>query len=200
MSARSGRATSDYSRGPMRSIASLSPTSIARFALAIVGLAGCVMLVLATTATVFKVTVVTTSELQAPIDTVQTGSERHGVALVLLAVFAAVMIVGALRGAKPAMLAVAAAGLAAVLIALVQDANALDDVVAEVGVLYEGASGSRESGYYLETLGGALLLVSGGLSFLLAVFARTPPETAVREASEPEPRAKSDDWFGEAGS
>ena len=181
----------------MRSFASPSPLTAARFLLVAAGVAGCVLLVLATTATVFKVTVVTTSELQAPIDTVQTGSERHGVALVVLAAFAAVMLVGVLRGARPAMLAVAVAGLVAVLIALVQDAGALDDVVAEVNVLYEGARGSRESGYYFETLGGALLLLSGGLSFLLAFFGRgdhARPEPDPERAPEP---AAGSDWFEE---
>jgi hypothetical protein len=171
-------ATHDYSKGERPSRAGFPGAQALRALLAIVGLGGVAALAAATSATIFEVTIVTTTENQAGIDTVQTGWERHGPSLILLAAFAVLMLAGALRGARPAMLAVAAAGLAALMIALIWDADGLNDVVGEVNALYEGATGSRKSGYYLETLGGALLLLSGGGLFLLAML--SPRERAAR--------------------
>jgi hypothetical protein len=73
---------------------------------------------------------------------------------------------GALRGARPAMLAVAVAGIAVLLIALVGD---LPDVhkTGVIGQLYDNARANPKLGYYLETLGGALLLMAGGGLLLL---------------------------------
>src|SRR5690242_20070289 len=47
------------------------------------------------------------------------GYDRHSVALVLLGVFGLVMILGSLRAARPAMYALAAAGLGILLISLI---------------------------------------------------------------------------------
>ncbi|WP_205696984.1 hypothetical protein [Conexibacter sp. SYSU D00693] len=137
-----------------------------RALLALIGLAGCVALVVATFSLVLQIEVLTTSEIAADIDTERTGWERHGPALLVLAGFALVMLAGALRGARPAALALVAAGLAALAIALVWDLPALDDT-GQVGELYEQATAGPESGYYLETAGGALLLLAGGGLFLL---------------------------------
>ena len=76
------------------------------------------------------------------------------------------MAVGAWRGARPAMAAIAVAGIAALLIALVGD---LPDVhkTGVIGQLYDNARANPKTGYYLETLGGVLLLLAGGGLLLL---------------------------------
>ena len=174
--------------------------ALLRSVLALAALAGCVLLVLATTATVIEIRVLTTSEIAAPIDTTQDGWERHGPALLLLAGLAFVMLLGALRRARPAMLALGVSGLAALAIALVWDLPDLDDT-GEVGVLYEGARAGAESGYYFETAGGALLLFAA-VGFL-ALSGRGGGAPARREnAAEAEAEPADDapgeqDWFRE---
>lgn len=137
-----------------------------RAVLAVLGLAGCVLLVLATTSSILEIQVLTTSEIAAAVDTDQTGWDRHGPALLLLAGLGAAMLVGAVRGARPAAVALLVCGLVALGIAIVDDLPDLDDT-GEVGELYEQASAGAKAGYYLETAGGALLLLSGaGLAVL----------------------------------
>jgi len=164
-----------------------------RAALAIAGFAAILMLVLATFATVIEITVAGNANITADIDRTASGWDRHGPALLLLAGFALVMLVGALRGGPPAMFALAACGLAVLLIAFVGDAPDLDKTGA-IGELYEGAQAQAGSGFYFESLGGALLLITG--FGLLVVGAR--PATRARpteggrgapggEAPEPAP-------------
>ena len=125
------------------------------------------MLIVATSATVIKIKVLTTPDTASGLDTTLSGSDRHGVALVVIAVFAAVMLLGALRGARPAMLALAAAGVLTLSIAIIGDATHIHDT-GEVGELYEQASAGAGNGFYFETLGGALLLVAGGGLLILS--------------------------------
>jgi hypothetical protein len=147
-------ATQDDSKGP-------ASARLLRPALAGVAALGAVLLVAASFATVVQVTVLTTSDLAVDTDTVLTGFERHGPALVLLAAFALLMTVGALRGARPAAAAVAVAGLVALVLAVAVDVPALDDTRG-IEELYEGASAGPKAGFYLETAGAILLLVAGG--------------------------------------
>jgi hypothetical protein len=88
------------------------------------------------------------------------------------------MTVGAWRGARPAMAALAVAGIAALLIALIGD---LPDVhkTGVIGELYDNAHANPKTGYYLETLGGVLLLLAGG-GLLLLGGGRTEPEPRTR--------------------
>lgn len=123
--------------------------------------AGLICLLLATFTTVIKITVGTTSKVPGH-DTHLSGWDRHGPALVLVALFAAVMLVGALRGARPAMAALAVLGLVALLIALVGDVPDLHQT-GFIGEAYEDASAGPEVGFYLETVGAVLLLAAGGL-------------------------------------
>jgi hypothetical protein len=119
----------------------------------------------ATFSTIIEITVGTTSKI-ADRDTQLSGWDRHSVSLILIALFALVMTAGALRGARPAMAAVAVAGIVVLLIALIGD---LPDVhkTGVIGELYDNATANPKIGYYLETLGGALLLVAGGGLLLL---------------------------------
>jgi hypothetical protein len=155
-----------------------------RWVLAAAGVAGVACLVAATFATVIEIEVGTTTKL-ASAQTAFSGWDRHGPALLLLGLFAAVMLAGALRGSRPAMLAVAVCGVCALLIALVWDLPDVHDT-GEVGTLYSDAHASPKSGYYLETAGGALLLLAGGGLLLL----RGSEATADR-APRPRERARA---------
>jgi hypothetical protein len=129
-----------------------------------VGLAGSALLVAATFATVIRIRVGTSSRL-AGIDTALSGWDRHGPALALLALLAAVMLAGARRGAAPALAAVAVAGLAALAVAVLGDAPDVHDT-GLVGAVYEDAAARPGPGFYAETIGAALT-VAAGLGLLL---------------------------------
>lgn len=93
-----------------------------------------------------------------------TGLERHGGALLLLAALAAFMAVGAGRGrSRPAALALVAIGAIVLAIALLLDLPETGRV-GLVGVTYEGAEAKAGSGFYVEILGGILLVVAGALA------------------------------------
>jgi hypothetical protein len=140
--------------------------SVLRLGLAGTASIGVVCLVLATFATVIEIKVGTTTRVPDH-DTHLSGWDRHGPALLVIALFAAAMIVGALRGARPAMAALAVLGLAALLIAVVGDVPALH-ATGFIGEVYEDATAGPKAGFYLETLGAVLLLASGVLLFVMA--------------------------------
>lgn len=131
-----------------------------RAALVVAGAAGVLLVVLATFATVIEITVAGNANITADVDRTASGWDRHNVGLLLLAGFALVMLVGALRGGRPAMFALGTCGLAVLLIAVVGDAPDLDKT-GPIGELYEDARAEAGSGFYFETLGGALLLIAG---------------------------------------
>jgi hypothetical protein len=159
---------------PGRSPRSPLPTVfVLRGGLAVSALAGAVLLVVATFATIIQIKVGTTTSA-AGADTSQSGWERHGPALLVLALLALWLLAMALRGARAAMAGLAAAGVAALAIAMVWDRPHVHDTGA-VGDLYSEAKADPSSGYYLETLGGALLLLAGGTLLVLGpVGGRTP--------------------------
>jgi hypothetical protein len=152
---------SDYSRGMARSRRGISGASALRAGLAAGAALGALCLVAAKFATVIEIKVGAGSRL-VDSDTQLSGWDRHGPALVLIALFALAMIAGALRGARPAMAAVTALGLAALLIAVIGDVPDLDET-GFIGQAYEDAAAGPAAGFYLETLGGMLLLACGGL-------------------------------------
>jgi hypothetical protein len=162
---RQRRTSQDDSRGmgPPNRATGLSRG--ARYGLAFAGVLGVAALAGATVSTVIRITVGTTTRL-ASLDTELSGWERHGPALLVIGAFALVMLVGALRGARPAMVAVFACGLAALVVALAFDLPHLDDT-GQVGRLYTDASAGPEVGFWLELLGGALLVVCGGGPLML---------------------------------
>ena len=93
------------------------------------------------------------------------GFEHHNVAMLLLGLAAVPMALGGLRGAKPAMVAVALLGVVVLVVAVSVDLPAaLDEGV--LAVSYEGASAKPSTGFFVETLAGVLLFVSGGLQLL----------------------------------
>lgn len=135
--------------------------------LALSGVAGVVLLALATRATIIEIRLSQDGGRGSGVDTALSGADRHGPALIIVGVFAAMMLAGALRDARPAMLGLAAAGLIALAIAVLGDARHIHDTGA-IGQIYPDARAGAAGGFYLETLGGALLLVAGGGLLLLA--------------------------------
>ena len=156
------------------SLPSLPRANALRFALLAAAVAGVICLLLATFATVIEIKVGTTTKV-ADHDTHLSGWDRHGPALVVIAVFAVVMLAGALRGARPAMAALAVLGLVALLIAVVGDVPDLNKT-GFIGQVYEDAAAGPKGGFYLETLGGVLLLASGGLMLALSGAGRSARE------------------------
>ena len=140
---------------------STSSVRALRIGLSAAAAAGAVCLVLATFTTVIEIKVGTTTRLPGR-DTHLSGWDRHGPALIIVAVFAAAMVAGALRGARPAMIALAVLGLVVLAIAVVGDVPDLNET-GFIGEVYEDAAAGPSAGFYLETLGGVLLLAGGGL-------------------------------------
>ena len=156
MSTPAPEATNDYSTGPRGSRAPIERPGRTRLALVGAAILAAVLLVLSTFLTLFEIT---TGE--APLRT-YSGLDHHSVAMLLLGVAVVPMALGTLRGARPAMAALAALGAVVLLVAFTVDLPAaLDEGV--LAVTYEGASASPGAGFYVETLAGALLLVVGGL-------------------------------------
>jgi hypothetical protein len=141
-----------------------------RTGLAAVALAGALAVLVATVTTVVAIKVA-----KAPGATVMAGSDsgwdRHGPALVVLALLALWLLAVGLRGAPTALAGVAVVGAVVLGIAMLSDRP---DVRASgsVGEVYAEASASPGAGYYLETLGGALLLAGGGALLVLGRPAR----------------------------
>jgi hypothetical protein len=142
--------------------------------LAAAALAGAACLVAATFTTVIEIRVGTTTRLAGQ-DTHLSGWDRHGPALLVVAAFAVLMAAGAVRRARPAAIAVAVLGLAALLIAVVGDVPHLHQT-GFIGEVYEGATAGPKAGFYLETLGAILLLATGTLMTTLATTERTTHE------------------------
>src|SRR4051794_35721036 len=109
---RQRRTSQDNSRGMRPPDGAIDRPNGLRGGLVVAGLAGVAALVLATFSTVIRITVGTTTRL-ANLDTELSGWDRHGPALLVVAGLALVMLVGAARGARPAMAAVLACGVAA---------------------------------------------------------------------------------------
>jgi hypothetical protein len=151
-----------------------------RLALAVCGLAGALLLVVATFTSVIDITVGAAAKA-ADFDAAQSGWDRHGPALVLLALLAVFLLLSSLRGSRVAM-----AGLLVCVVALAipwaSDRPHVHDT-GSVGDVYADAAAEPGTGYYLETLGGALLLLSGGA---LLVLGRTPIAVESRRRAAPE--------------
>jgi hypothetical protein len=161
MSASVPEATTDYSTGSGASRGGPDRPSRARQVLAAVAFVAAVMLVLSTFMTLIEVT---TGE--AAIEGAErTGLEHHSIAMLLLGVAVLPMALGALRGARPAMIGLLVIGAVVLLLAFTVDLPAaLDEGI--YSVRYESASAKPAAGFYVETLAGALLVVAGGLLLL----------------------------------
>ena len=180
MSAPAREASNDYStgsqarRGRIRGAAGGSSTG--RRALTALAVVAIVLLVVSEFLPLFKVVVGT-------LDTetrTEAGWRNHGFAMLLLGVAAVPMLLGALRGARPAMWALAAIGAIVIVIALTVDLPAArESGTLRESVSYEDARAEPAAGFFVETLGGVMLLLAGGL-LLLTVKPREPePEETI---------------------
>jgi hypothetical protein len=158
------------------------PLSPLRIGLAALGATGAALLVATTFLAVIEIVVGGTSRL-AEADTRLTGWERHGPALLVLGAFAAVLVVGAARGARPATAALGACGLAALGLVLAGDLPDLDET-GLIGALYSEADASPGPGWYTE-IAGAVLLVVAAAGLLLTEMRARPGAARRRVASRP---------------
>jgi hypothetical protein len=181
---RQRRTSQDNSRGMRPSSPATTHANGLRAGLLVAALAGVAALVAATLTTVIRITVGTTTRL-ASLDTELSGWDRHGPALLVVAGFAVLMLVGALRGARPAMAAVVVCGVVALVIAFALDVPHLDDT-GQVGELYSDARAGPEVGFWLEVCGGALLAVAGAGLLVLARRSGAAADRRVRTARRAE--------------
>jgi hypothetical protein len=130
-------------------------------------LLGALMLVVAEFTTLYTVNAATSS---VPIKTVSTGS-HDAYALIPIALLAALLAYGAaVRGSRPALVALGVVGVATLLIALIgdlPDARATG-VVGSPTTHFANASSSPSAGLYLETIGAVLLIIGSGCGLLLS--------------------------------
>ena len=174
-------AKSEYSRGsgpsggvfaPRRpsSLASVSEgadaTGKARAALALAALLGALLIIVSQFMALYHLHSATSSEA---IKTVGTGA-NHAWAPIPLAIVAVALAYAVYRhGNRAALLGLAALGIATLLIALLGD---LADAHSS-GLIGSGAGGyiqatsTPSAGLYMETLGAVVLMVTGGVGFLL---------------------------------
>jgi hypothetical protein len=160
---------SDDSKGFVADSSRLPTVLTLRLVLALTGLAGALLLLVASFTNVIVITVGTASKALDS-DAAQTGWDRHGPALVLLGLLALFLLFASLRGSRVAMAGLLLAGVVALAIPTKWDRPHIHDT-GSVGDIYAEATADPGTGYYLETLGGALLLLSGGA---LLVLGRTP--------------------------
>ncbi len=106
------------------------------------------------------------------------GWERHGGALILLALVAVGAAVAVRRGASESAGAVLAVCGAVVLgLALIADLPETNETGA-IGLNFDGATASAGLGFYLELAGGALCVIAGALAVASALRARAPASDA----------------------
>ena len=126
----------------------------------VLAIVACALLTIAEFSTLYEIKVITV------VQETQTGGDRHGYSLVLIGLAAVAMAWGATRGSSRA----AAAALLVLALAAVAVVIALDlpDVRSEgfIGETFERAEARPKSGFYLESLGAALLLVSAVAALL----------------------------------
>jgi hypothetical protein len=158
MSVTPPEANPEYSRAPRRPKvpATISPRLLAG------GLIGGILLLVAEFTPLYDEDSATR---RIPLHTIHTGS-HHAYALIPVGLLAIVLTVGAARTAsRPALLALAALGVAAALLAVVGDLADANGSGFATGFIK--VRDVPQIGLYLETLGAALLVVTGGAGFVL---------------------------------
>jgi hypothetical protein len=167
----------DDSRGgaASRAVSDVSPAL--RGVVLAAGLTGAILLIVADLSTLIEVKAVT-----AVIDRIP-GHQQHSYAMLILGLFALVVTALILRGGgRPAMLALTLIGLIAGGVAVIGD---LPDVheTGLIGREFESASASPKAGFYLETLGAALLIFGGGGALILSAPGRADGRERRRRAA-----------------
>ena len=134
---------------------------IARATALLLAAAGCVLLVVAEFSTLYEIRVITVVKESTD------GREHHGTALLVIAVAAAFMAYGGiLRGARPAQIALLVLAVAALAVVLFVDYPDVNDE-GFIGEAFERAKATPQTGFYLESLGAVLLLLSAVATLLL---------------------------------
>ena len=163
MNASAREATSDYSTrsGPRNGAAKRVPR--AQLALVALAFLAALLLIVSEFLPLYKVVI---GALETESRT-ETGGGNHAYAMLLLGIAVIPMALGALRGARPAMLALAVLGVIVLVIALTVDLSAArQEGTLRESITYENARAEPAIGFFLETLAGVMLIVSGGLQLL----------------------------------
>jgi hypothetical protein len=146
------------------------------------GLLGALLLLVAEFTVLFEVHVASTP---VPLKSVTAGS-HHSYALVPIALVAAALAFGVWRaGSRPALLAIAVMGVIGLLITLLgdlPDAHA-KGLVGSSTTHFVDASSSPKAGFYMETLGAAMLVITSVSGFILLGPPTPAPRRRRREAS-----------------
>ena len=157
MSVSADGTTADYSKGPASRRAGF--VTIRAIAALLAG-AGVALLVAAEFSVVVRV-VVGSLETEKR---VVTGHANHGYALLVVAVAALPMLLGALRGARVAAGALVALGIVALVVALAIDLpDTRESGQLAESVSFEDARAQAGPGFALELAGGVALVLAGGL-------------------------------------
>ena len=202
VSAAGGEATHDYSRGISPRPGGRPGRSRLAGLLLLCGLIGGVLLIAADLSTLYEVRVLTVTKLSVA------GHAQHSYALAVVGAAVLGMTAAAAAGSRPGMLAVGLLGLLGLVVAAI--AGDFGDVhsTGVIGQLYEDASAAPGRGFYLETLGGVLAIVSGVGQLLLPDRSRRAgdpgrpgderPDESRRAAPPPAPPAEPGEdaaWF-----
>jgi hypothetical protein len=148
---------------------------LARIAALALAAIGCVLLVVAEFSTLYEIRVITVVKES------QTGGANHGYALLIIALAAGFMAFGGIvRGARPAQIGLLLLAIAALLVVFLFDYPDVDEE-GFIGEAFERAKASPKTGFYLESLGAVLLLLSAVATLALSPRdderGRTPEET-----------------------
>jgi hypothetical protein len=144
-----------------------STWSVLSFGLLAVGVAGVALLVAADFSTLVQIKVLTVVKERL------SGHGQHSWAVAVLGVASLPLVFGAVRGrSRPAMFAVIALAAVVLIIALAKD---LPDTrsTGVIGERYDEASAAPGPGFYMETAG-AVLLILTGVGGLLLLPGRAP--------------------------
>jgi hypothetical protein len=131
------------------------------FGLLALGIAGVALLIAADLSTLVQIKVVTVVKERL------SGHHQHDWAVALLGLASIPLVIGAVRGrARPAQFALIALGAVVLVIAVAKD---LPDTrsTGVIGQRYDQASAAPGPGFYLETAGAALLILTGVGGLLL---------------------------------
>jgi hypothetical protein len=148
------------------------------------GLLGALLLLVAEFTTLFTVQAVTS---ETPISSVGTG-DHHAFAMIPIALFAAALSYGAWRQrSRPALLALGALGVIALVIALAGDlpdahSSGLIKAGKNLGTgvgSFVNATSRPSTGFYMETLGAAVLMMSCGVGVLLGGAPTAQPQRPI---------------------
>jgi hypothetical protein len=176
--------TSQDSRGPRVPRPGISGLDALGLLLAAAAFVGAVLLVISDFTTLFRVH--TEAGVTVPSGTVK-GHDNHSYSMLIIGLASLPLAYAATRyGSRPAMTGLAGLGLIAVVIAIgfdLSDATGTNTLART----FENATGSPAAGFYLETLGAALLIVSGGGGLVLTGPERGPgPGPEPPEETSPE--------------